>query len=115
MVEARSVSSCCKFLLDRRGFLRGAAGATAGVGAASLGLRCARPGFFSEAEFATLEALCDRLLPPDQDPGAMALGVLRYIEGLLTALDGRRPRIFAGGPIAAEIPSRTTSTKRTAQ
>src|SRR5262245_38653391 len=60
----------------------------------------ARGGFFTKSERATLEALVDRLLPPDDVPGARALGVGKYIEGFLTALDGKRARLFAGGPFS---------------
>jgi len=91
-------------LLDRRTFLRGAAATAAAAGTLGLGLRCDFPGFFSDTEFATLEALCDRLLPPDRDPGAAALGVPRYIEGLLTAFDRLHPQIFAGGPYSGRTP-----------
>jgi len=90
--------------LDRRDFLRSAAAVTAVAGGLGLGLDCSRPGFFSRWEFLTLEALCDRLIPPDRDPGATALGVPHYIEGLLTALDGLRPRVFAGGPFSGRHP-----------
>src|SRR5262245_15038354 len=48
--------------------------------------RAALPGrFFTRHELATLEALCDHVIPPDHDPGASDLGAPRYIEGLLTA------------------------------
>src|SRR5215813_7741973 len=40
----------------------------------------ARGRFFTGHERATLGALCDRILPPDADPGAAALGAARYIE-----------------------------------
>jgi len=60
--------------------------------------------FFTADERATLEALCDRIIPPDQDPGARELGAPDYIEGLLTAFDTRVPRIFAGGPFSNRNP-----------
>ena len=64
--------------MTRRALLRAAA-----LGAASLAFplrlslraRAApRPRFFGRAERLALEALCDRILPPDADPGAAALG-----------------------------------------
>ena len=64
----------------------------------------ARGRFFTGAERATLEALCDYVIPPDADPGATALGAVRYIESMLTALDGRMSRIFAGGPFSGRAP-----------
>lgn len=37
----------------------------------------------SAAAFATLSAVCERLLPRDQDPGATNLGVPTYIDGMV--------------------------------
>jgi hypothetical protein len=66
----------------------------------------ARGRFLTRRELATLTALCDRILPADHDPGAVALGAPAYIEGLLTAFDRRRrvPRLFAGGPFSGRNP-----------
>jgi gluconate 2-dehydrogenase gamma chain len=38
---------------------------------------------FTAASFATLSAICERLLPRDEDPGAVDLGVPHYIDGIL--------------------------------
>ena len=38
---------------------------------------------FTAASFATLSAVCERLLPRDEDPGAIDLGVPHYIDGAL--------------------------------
>lgn len=43
------------------------------------------------AELALLSAACDRMLPPDQDPGAVQLGVVDYIDRRLSR-EGRRVR-----------------------
>src|SRR5204863_2085452 len=64
----------------------------------------ARGRFFTRHERATLEALCDRIIPPDADPGATALGAARYIELFLTAFDHRVPLVFAGGPFSNRNP-----------
>ena len=99
--------------LSRRDFLR-----TVSVGTAAIvrpiacreapiprGAAAYSPRFFDDAEFATLEALCDRILPPDHDPGARELGAARYIERLLTAFDGGEvPFLFAGGPTSDRNP-----------
>jgi hypothetical protein len=56
-------------------------------------------GFLTDAERATLAAAADRLVPPgDGHPGAAALGVVDYIDGLLDAFGVDPPRIWAGGP-----------------
>lgn len=60
--------------------------------------------FFTNPERATLGALCDRILPPDSDPGARALGVVEYVERLLTAFEFHIPRIFARGPYSGRTP-----------
>jgi len=60
--------------------------------------------FFTDAERATLEALVDRILPPDADPGAKALGAATYVERLLTAFDGSPPALYAGGPYSDRNP-----------
>lgn len=60
--------------------------------------------FLTKTEIRTLEAVCDRILPPDDDPGAKSLGAARYIDSFLTALDRRTARIFAGGPFSNRNP-----------
>jgi hypothetical protein len=102
-------------LLSRRQFLRAAAVALAALtlplGRARRAGAAVRGRFLTRAERATLEALCDRILPPDRDPatgrpspGAGALGAATYIERMLGAFDRRRPRIFAGGPFSGRQP-----------
>jgi hypothetical protein len=77
------------------------------------GAALATPRFLDDHEFATLEALCDRILPPDQDPGARQLGAARYVERLLTVFDtGDVPFLYAGGPFSGRnpYPDATTGT-----
>src|SRR5436189_2318482 len=63
-------------LLGRREFLKGLGALLAALAAAVTGVRrayaAARGRFFTGHEFATLAALCDRVIPPDHDPGARA-------------------------------------------
>src|SRR5689334_3394822 len=69
------------------------------------GWAAARGRFFTPHERRTLQALCDRIIPPDDGtPGGRALGAARYIERLLTAFDHRTPLIFAGGPYSGRNP-----------
>ncbi|MDR3648874.1 MAG: gluconate 2-dehydrogenase subunit 3 family protein [Acidimicrobiales bacterium] len=56
------------------------------------------PLWFSDEEFAVLSAACERLVPEDETPGAVSLGVPDYIDGLLGAFLVDPPRIWAGGP-----------------
>src|SRR5438552_8903720 len=95
-------------LLGRRQFLKGLGALLAALAAPATSVRrayaAARGRFFTGREFATLSALCDRVIPPDQDPGARALGAARYIERMLTAFDHRTPLVFAGGPFSNRNP-----------
>ena len=95
-------------LMSRREFVKAVALVLAVAAAPFTQLRQAaakaRGRFFTAHERTTLEALCDRILPADRDPGAKALGAVRYIEGMLTAFDRRVPRIFAGGPFSGRTP-----------
>ncbi len=70
----------------------------------------ATPRYLSDHEFATLEALCDRIIPPDADPGARQLGAARYVERLLTVFDGDAPFLYAGGPSSGRNPYPDEST-----
>src|SRR5207245_2353055 len=91
-------------LLGRREFLKGLGALLAALAAPATGVRrayaAARGRFFTGHEFATLAALCDRVIPPDHDPGASALGAAHYIERMLTAFEHRVPLVFAGGPFS---------------
>jgi hypothetical protein len=66
-------------------------------------------GYFTAADVDVLNALADAVLPPDDAPGGSALGVVNYIETLLTAFNSSPPRIFAGGPCSGReaLPSAT--------
>ncbi len=62
----------------RRSHPTGPAPATSGSGGAR-----PQPQTFSVAAFATLAAVCERLLPRDQGPGAIDLGVPTYIDTMV--------------------------------
>lgn len=97
-------------MLGRREFLKALGVLLAALGAPLLrveqSVAKAKGGFFTKTERATLEALVDRILPPDDGaPGGKALGVARYVETLLTALDKKKkPRLYAGGPFSGRNP-----------
>ncbi len=110
-----------KIALSRRQFLWAA---SAGVVAAGLPAAAwkrwqveearaeSRARFFADpADYATLQDLVDRIIPPDTDPntglpspGAKAAGVADYIDFLLGAFLASRPFIFAGGPFSDRNP-----------
>lgn len=59
------------------------------------------PLYFDPESYATVEAACERLIPAAEGhPGATALGVADYIDGLLGAFAVDPPRIWAGGPFS---------------
>jgi hypothetical protein len=59
------------------------------------------PIHFDAGSYAVLAAACERLIPPfGEHPGATALGVVDYIDGLLGAFAVDPPRIWAGGPFS---------------
>lgn len=94
--------------ISRRRFLHAAAVVTTALVApmtlARRTLAARRGRFFTAGEFRTLEALCDRIIPPDHDPGAKALGAAHYIDGFLNAFERSTPRLFAGGPFSNRNP-----------
>jgi gluconate 2-dehydrogenase gamma chain len=67
------------YAVGRRGFLKTGAGA-----AAATAIACGGPGgrwrALEEHEAKTLAAACDRIIPPDQDPGAADAGVVTFID-----------------------------------
>ena len=64
----------------------------------------ASPPYLAPAAYAVVEAACERLIPPgDGHPGATALGVADYIDGLLGAFLVDPPRIYAGGPFSGRF------------
>jgi hypothetical protein len=58
------------------------------------------PRFLSQQQYAVLSAVVDRLIPPDESPGAREAGVPQYIDELLGAFTFDPPRIWAGGPFS---------------
>ncbi len=59
------------------------------------------PIYFDPGSYAVVEAACERLIPATAGhPGATALGVADYVDGLLGAFSVDPPRIWAGGPFS---------------
>jgi gluconate 2-dehydrogenase gamma chain len=70
--------------LSRRKFMQIAAAAAAASGAISCGGTRSPWRFLTVEEARTLAAICDQIIPPDQDPGAAWAGVVNYIDRQLT-------------------------------
>jgi hypothetical protein len=59
------------------------------------------PIYFDPESYAVVEAACERLIPAlAGHPGATALAVADYIDGLLGAFLVDPPRVWAGGPFS---------------
>jgi hypothetical protein len=57
--------------------------------------------WLNDHEYGVVEAACERLVPAaGEHPGATALGVADYVDGLLGAFLVDPPRIWAGGPFS---------------
>ena len=56
--------------------------------------------FLTTAELRTLNAVVDRFIPEDTDPGAAVAGCADAINALLSAFTTDPPRIFAGAPFS---------------
>jgi len=64
----------------------------------------ASPPYLDPDAYAVVAAACERLIPAvDGHPGATALGVADYIDGLLGAFLVDPPRIYAGGPFSGRF------------
>jgi len=79
--------------IDRRGFIKSAAGSTVALASLQVfGISADHaPGckFFSAGQAATLKAIAEQFVPQDDLPGAEKAGVLFYIDGLLSGKFGR--------------------------
>src|ERR1017187_2047973 len=105
-------SNCVK--LRRRTFLcagLSAAAAGAAISCANLGDAGAR-GFFTAAEGETVDAICDRLIPADQAPGAREAGVVNYIDIQLTRPFKKHQEDYRKGIAAVDAASRSKFGKR---
>jgi gluconate 2-dehydrogenase gamma chain len=87
--------------LQRRKFLRAAgtaamAGAAAGCGASKGPWR-----FFTGEEARSLEAICEAIIPGDQDAGAKQAGVIHYIDRQLRGKFREHQKTYREGIAAA--------------
>jgi gluconate 2-dehydrogenase gamma chain len=84
------------YAVDRRGFLKTGAVAAA-AGAVACGGPAGRWRALTEEEAEILAAACDRIVPPDEDPGAAEAGVVTFVDRqLATHKKGERPLWQAG-------------------
>ena len=86
--------------LTRRRFLQVAATAAASSALISCDRHAGPWRFFSPGEARTIEALCEQIIPADQDPGAAWAGTIYYIDSQLVGhfrkLQSRLPQWHRG-------------------
>jgi gluconate 2-dehydrogenase gamma chain len=63
--------------------------------------------FFSPSEALMVDALCERLIPADRDPGAKAAGVVHYIDIQLTKAFRKHRQAYRKGLADVDAASRT--------
>jgi gluconate 2-dehydrogenase gamma chain len=84
--------------LTRRSFLRlTSAGLVAGPLVHALPFPAGPWRFFDAREAATIDALCERIIPADQDPGAAWAGVVYFIDRELAGYYRRHQRLYRLG------------------
>jgi Gluconate 2-dehydrogenase subunit 3 len=92
--------------LTRRDLIRLVGGAVAAYAARGCSSSPRGDAIFSADQLAMLRGFADVVIPEDDEPGGAKLGVVEYIEGLITAFDTMAsPRIFAGGPFSDRNPN----------
>jgi gluconate 2-dehydrogenase gamma chain len=68
--------------------------------------------FFSQQEALTLEAICERIIPSDQDPGATQAGVVNYIDRQIMGHFKRLQKAYREGLAAVDQTSLALFSKR---
>jgi gluconate 2-dehydrogenase gamma chain len=53
--------------------------------------------FFSDSEAATVNAMCERIIPTDEDPGAAWAGVIEFIDRKLAGYHRRYQSLYRAG------------------
>jgi gluconate 2-dehydrogenase gamma chain len=84
------------YAVDRRGFLKTGAVAAA-ASAVACGKADSRWRVLTAAEAATLAAACDRIIPPDEDPGASQAGVVAFVDRQLATRQKKELGFFRAG------------------
>jgi gluconate 2-dehydrogenase gamma chain len=84
------------YAVGRRGFLK-----TGAVAATATAVACGRPDSrwraLTETEAAVLAAACDRIVPPDADPGASQAGAVRFVDRQLATREKNRQGFWRTG------------------
>jgi gluconate 2-dehydrogenase gamma chain len=87
--------------INRRRFFQTAAAAAAALAAACTPVRL-RGRFLGESELATLEAICEQIIPADRDPGAAWAGAVKYIDRQLAGFYREHQQTYQAGIAEAD-------------
>ena len=90
---------------SRRQFLHASLSAAVAGSAISCGASPWR--FFTAEEGQTVDAICERIIPADRDPGAKEARVVNYIDLQLTRPFKRYRKVYRQGIAAVDAASRT--------
>ena len=93
------------YTVGRRNFLKVGATAAA-VTAVGCGSPPGRWRVLTEVEAGTLAAVCDQIVPTDQDPGAAQAGVVSFIDRQLATLQKERRELYRLGLRALDAAAR---------
>jgi len=88
--------------MNRRRFLRTTAAAAAVLTAGCTSQRGSNWRFLTNAEAETLEALCEQIIPTDQNPGAAWAGVVKFIDKQLAGFYREHQQTYRGGIAEAD-------------
>jgi gluconate 2-dehydrogenase gamma chain len=99
--------------VTRRKFLEIGLSATAAGTLASCGRGGGGPylRFFTSAEVATVDAICEQIIPADKDPGARQAGVVHFIDLQLTRHYRKHQEAYRKGIAGVESASRERFSK----
>jgi gluconate 2-dehydrogenase gamma chain len=99
--------------LGRRVFLQAGLSAAAGTTiACTRGTASGNWRFFTQAQAQTVEAMCEQLIPADQDPGAKEAGAVNYIDLQLSKRFKKHRAVYEKGLEAVEATSRSKFARR---
>ena len=99
--------------VGRRVFLQTGVSAAAGITLACTSAPARGPWrFFTTDQAQTVDAICEQLIPADQDPGAKQAGVVNYIDLQLSKRFKKHRRAYQEGIEAVDAASRSKFTKR---
>lgn len=87
--------------MNRRHFLQTTATAAAAFTAACSASR-PQGRFLGKSELATLEAICEQIIPEDQDPGAAYAGAVNYIDRQLAGFYREHRQVYRSGIAEAD-------------